>query len=68
MSVTQKFANFVADEIIIDKSSGKTMKEFAAVVRVKPFHIESAIPVFTSFLDPIIEFSWYNIHQPRCMY
>ncbi|OGV00397.1 MAG: hypothetical protein A2455_00255 [Ignavibacteria bacterium RIFOXYC2_FULL_35_16] len=60
MSVTQKFANFIAEEIIIDKSKGKTMKELAAVVRVKPNHIESAIPSFTSFLDPVIDFSWYS--------
>ena len=60
MSVTQKFAKFVADEIIDDKSSGKTMKEFAAVVRVKPFHIETAIPTFTSVLEPTADLSWYS--------
>jgi hypothetical protein len=59
-SVTQKFVKFVADEIIVDKSSGKTMKEFAAVVRVKPFHIETAIPTFTSVLEPVTDLSWYS--------
>lgn len=60
ISVTQKFANFVATEIMIDKSNGKTMNELAAVVRAKPFHIESAIPSITSFQDPLIDFSWYS--------
>lgn len=59
-SVTQKFANFVAQEIITDKSEKKNMKTFAAVVRVKPNHIEAAIPSFTSSLEPVIELAWYN--------
>ena len=58
--VTQKFANFVAQEIITDKSEKKDMKTFAAVVRVKPNHIDVAIPSFTSVLDPVIDFSWYS--------
>ena len=60
ISVTQKFANFVAQEIIMDKSEKKDMKTFAAVVRVKPNHIDVAIPSFTSVLDPVIDFSWYS--------
>jgi hypothetical protein len=60
MTVTQKFANFVADEIIMDKSKGKHMKEFAAVVRVKPLYIESAFPSFTSVMESDINFSWYE--------
>lgn len=60
ISVTQKFANFVAQEIITDKSEKKDMKTFAAVVRVKPNHIDAAIPSFTSVLDPVIDFSWYS--------
>src|SRR3990172_5932209 len=36
------------------------MKTFAAVVRVKPNHIDVAIPSFTSVLDPVIDFSWYS--------
>ena len=60
ISVTQKFANFVAQEIITDKSEKKDMKTFAAVVRVKPNHIDVAIPSFTSVLDPVIDFSWYS--------
>ena len=65
ISVTEKFANFVAEEIIIDKSKGKTMKEFAAVVRVKPNHIESAIPVFNSFLNPEIYLVWYEYQSTK---
>lgn len=60
ISVTQKFANFVAEEIIVDKAKGKTMKEFAAVVRVKPFHIETAFPSHTFVLETEIEISWYK--------
>lgn len=60
ISVVQKFANFVAQEIMIDKSQKKDMKTFAAVVRVKPNHIDAAIPAFTSVLDPVINFSWYS--------
>jgi len=60
ISVTQKFANFVAQEIITDKSEKKNMKTFAAVVRVKPNHIDAAIPSFTSVLDPSIDFLWYS--------
>jgi hypothetical protein len=60
ISVTQKFTNFVAQEIITDKSEKKNMKTFAAVVRVKPNHIDAAIPSFTSVLDPKIDFSWYS--------
>jgi hypothetical protein len=60
ISVTQKFANFVAQEIITDKSEKKDMKTFAAVVRVRPNHIESVIPCSTSFLDSIINFSWHS--------
>jgi hypothetical protein len=59
-SVTQKFVNFVAQELIVDKSKSKTMKEYAAVVRVKPNHIESAIPSFTAVLDSTMDFVWYN--------
>lgn len=60
ISVTQKFAKFVAQEIITDKSEKKDMKTFAAVVRIKPNHIDAAIPSFTSVLDPVIDFSWYS--------
>jgi hypothetical protein len=60
ISVTQKFVNFIAQEIIMDKSEKKDMKTFAAVVRVKPNHIDAAIPSFTSVLDPVIDFSWYS--------
>lgn len=63
ISVTQKFANFVTEEILTDKSNGKTMKEFAAVVRVKPNHIESAIPFFNSFLDPEINLMWHEYNS-----
>jgi hypothetical protein len=59
-SVAQKFVNFVAQELIVDKSKSKTMKEYAAVVRVKPNHIESAIPSFTAILDSTMDFVWYN--------
>ena len=59
-SVTQKFANFVAQEIITDKSEKKDMKTFAAVVRVRPNHIESAIPYVTAFMDSIVNFSWHS--------
>jgi hypothetical protein len=60
MSLTQKFAKFVAQEIITDKSEKKNMKTFAAVVRVRPNHIESAIPSSTALLDTIINFSWHS--------
>jgi len=60
ISITQKFAKFVAQEIITDKSEKKDMKTFAAVVRVKPNHIDAAIPSFTSVLDPVMDFSWYS--------
>jgi len=60
ISVTQKFASFVAQEIIAGKSEKKNMKTFAAVVRVKPNHIDAAIPSFTSVLEPVIDFSWYS--------
>jgi len=59
-SVTQKFANFVAQEIITDKSEKKDMKTFAAVVRVRPNHIESAIPYVTAFMDSIVNFYWHS--------
>jgi hypothetical protein len=62
-SVTQKFANFVAQEIIKDKSVKKEMKTIAAVVRVKPNHIECAIPAFTKIMDSAIKLSWYSYPQ-----
>ncbi len=65
ISVTQKFANFVVQELIKDKSQMKSMKLFAAVVRVKPNHIESAIPVFNSFLDPEINLVWYEYNLSK---
>ena len=64
-SVSQKFANFVAQEIITDKSEKKDMKTFAAVVRVRPNHIESAIPSSTALLDSIINFSWHSYPSSR---
>lgn len=63
ISVTQKFANFVTEEILTNKSSGKTLKEFAAVVRVKPNHIESAIPFFNSFLYSEINLMWHQYNS-----
>jgi len=64
-SVSQKFAYFVAQEIITDKSEKKDMKTFAAVVRVRPNHIESAIPSSTALLDSIINFSWHSYPSSR---
>jgi len=60
ISITNKFINFVAQEIIADKSQKKDMKTFAAVVRVKPNYIDVALPTFTSLLQPPIDLIWYG--------
>jgi hypothetical protein len=63
ISVVQKYVNYVAQEVVLDKSEKKDMKTFAAVVRVKPNHIEAAIPAFTKLMDPIVDLSWYSYPQ-----
>lgn len=60
ISVIKKFTNFVVEEIITYKSEKKDMKTFAAVVRVKPNHIDTAIPTKTSTLDPTLNLVWYS--------
>ena len=59
-TVTQKFASYIAKEIITDKSEKKSMRTFAAVVRVKPNHIESAVPSLTRVLESKIDLVWYS--------
>jgi hypothetical protein len=59
-TVTQKFASYIAKEIITDKSEKKSMQTFAAVVRVKPNHIESAIPSHTRVHESKINLVWYS--------
>jgi hypothetical protein len=63
ISVVQKYINYVAQEVVLDKSEKKDMKTFAAVVRVKPNHIEAAMPAFTKLMDPIVDLSWYSYPQ-----
>ncbi len=62
-SVTEKFANFVAQGLIKDKSKKKEMKNIAAVVRIKPNHIECAVPSYTRLMEPVIKLSWYSYPQ-----
>lgn len=59
-SVGERFTKFVAQEIITDKSQKKDMKTFAAVVRVKPNHIDAAIPAYTKVVQPEIELKWFE--------
>jgi hypothetical protein len=59
-TITQKFTEFVSNEIISDKSEKKDMKTFAAVVRVKPNHIECAFPSFTNLTQSEIDIAWYK--------
>lgn len=58
-TVTQKFASYIAQEIISDKSEKKDMRTFAAVVRVKPNHIEAAVPYFTKVQESSVDLVWY---------
>lgn len=60
ISVGQKYLNYIAKEILSDKSAKKDMKTFAAVVRVKPNHIEASIPAYTSLLKPSVLLTWHS--------
>lgn len=59
-SVINKFTNYIVQEIIADKSEKKDMKTFAAVVRVRPNHIDTAFPTFTNVLEPTLKLIWFD--------
>ncbi|NWF89723.1 MAG: hypothetical protein HXY50_09720 [Ignavibacteriaceae bacterium] len=59
-SLGKKFTDFIVQEMMTNKSEKKEMKTFAAVVRVKPNHIESGIPAFTAFSETEILIKWYT--------
>lgn len=59
-TISQKFSQFVLTELTKSSEQKKDMKTFAAVVRVRPDFIETAIPAYTKIVDSHFNFSWYK--------
>lgn len=59
-TISQKFSKFVLAELTKSSGQKQDMKTFAAVVRVRPDFIETAIPSYTKILEDEFKFSWYN--------
>lgn len=59
-SISKRFSQFVLTELTKGSSQKKEMKTFAAVVRVRPGLIETAIPSYTKIVESQFNFSWYK--------
>lgn len=63
--ISQKFSQFVIAELTKSSGQKKDMKTFAAVVRVRPDFIETAVPSYTKIIGDEFKFSWYKSDQTK---
>lgn len=64
-TISQNFSKFVLAELTKSSGQKKDMKTFAAVVRVRPNFIETAVPSYTKIFENEFKFSWYKSAETK---